>query len=217
MTMAGQPPIPNAGDVLVVHTRRAPSRMSPPTRISRSPGFLVSQTALPDDQTPSTRVRRAVAVELTPAPPGTLDGYVKIEGSDVVLKVLRKAQGESGLRFQVRFGDGHTEVVSTRDLAVNASQDGKVLVSFKSRVVSHSLRGQGVNQITKSYASSKYPSLIYYFRHSKPFIPHHLLINSALPPCPTISNLRNTSTHTVLTLSFHIGLLPSPPWPQERP
>jgi hypothetical protein len=141
--MTGRPRVSNPGeDAPVVYMRRAPCRLKPPARISRSSGLFVSrspsETAHTDDQAPSTRVRRAVAVELTAAPPGTLDGYVEIEGSDAVLKVLRQTQAESGLRFQVRFGDMHTEVVSTRDLAVNTSQGGNLLVSFKSRVVSHS-------------------------------------------------------------------------------
>src|SRR5256885_1025815 len=128
--MTGRPRVSSPGeDVPVVHTRRAPCRLNPPARTSRSPGLFVSRSPsetahTDDDQAPSTRVRRAVAVELTAAPQGTLDGYVEIKGSDAVLKVLRQTQVESGLRFQVRFGDMHTEVVSTRDLAVNTSQGG---------------------------------------------------------------------------------------------
>lgn len=92
-----------------------------------------SKTPLPDDQAPSTGVRRAVAVELSPAPPGILDGYVDIKGSDVVLEVLREVQVDGGIGFQVRFGDRPTEVVSSCDLVVNASQGGNPLVSFKIR------------------------------------------------------------------------------------
>lgn len=162
--MVGQPPISNVTEgIPVVPTRRAPSRMSAPTRIAHSPGLFVSQspseTSLTDDQAPRPGVRRAVAVELTPAPPGTLDGYVEIKGSNVVLEVLREIQGEGSLGFQVRFDDKHTEVVSTRDLEVNKSQGGKLLVSFKPRVVFHSLSRSEATQIIKSCASSKGPSL----------------------------------------------------------
>src|SRR5579862_3009090 len=98
--MAGQPPISNAGEDM----SRATSKISRPAQITRSPRLFVSQspseTALTDDQAPSTSVRLAVAVELTRAPPGALDRYVEIDGSDTALKVLREAQGEGGLGFQ---------------------------------------------------------------------------------------------------------------------
>src|SRR5947207_4217880 len=90
---------------IVPRRRRVPTKTSPPARISRSPGLFASQspskTRLPDDQAPSTGVRRAVAVEPTPAPPGILDRYVDIKGSDIVLEVLREVQVEGGIGFQV--------------------------------------------------------------------------------------------------------------------
>jgi hypothetical protein len=105
----------------------------------------------PDHRARSANVRRLVAIVLTPAPPGALDRYVEIEGSDAVLKVvLREAQAEGELRYAVRFGDRHSEVVSTHDLAANTSQGGKLLVFFKPRVfcsftlISRSQSGNGV-------------------------------------------------------------------------
>ena len=153
--MEGRPPVSNAGeDVSAVHKKRAPCRLNSPARISRSSGFFVpqspSESVLTVDQAPNTKARRAVAVQLPQASPRTLDGYVEIEGSDTVLNVLREAQGESGLRFQERFGGGHTEVVSTSDFAVNTSQGDKCCYPSSRVWVSHSLQDQRVDQITKS-------------------------------------------------------------------
>jgi hypothetical protein len=96
-----------------------------PSRMTLFVSQIPPQTPVTDHQAPSTEFRRTVSVELTPPPPGILDGYVEIEESDAVLKVLRKVQDECGLGFQVRFGDTHTEVVSTCDLVVNTSQGNK--------------------------------------------------------------------------------------------
>ena len=124
--MARRPSISNVGEDAPV----ARMRRTPPARIARSPGLFVSpsppQTSFTNNQAPSSGLRRAIAVELTPAPPGTLDKYVDIEGSDIVLKVLREVNGEGGPQFQVKSGDTHTEMVSSHDFVVNASQGSKL-------------------------------------------------------------------------------------------
>jgi len=55
---------------------------------------------------------RAVAVEITRAPPAELEKYVYFGGSDAITEVRRALRINGRVMFEVHFDDLHTEMVS---------------------------------------------------------------------------------------------------------